>query len=84
MTYGQAPVNLGLVTVYCSEMMFYQDLPIKLIGASLPVVEKGVEIPFRGLISHVACNYIGAYGLDAYMNSYMYISCKNLYQPGGC
>lgn len=78
--YGQLPIDLGFIGVTCPEMMFYQDLPIKLKNSSAISVEERIRLPFTDLIGKVACDFVGAYGLDSFIKSYMYISCKSLFQ----
>lgn len=83
MKYGVAPYNLGEVQLTCNEMLFYQYLPIKLIGASKPLYEKRLQF-LNDLVGKVCCDYIGTYGLNTYINSYVYLTVKHQYQTVGC
>lgn len=79
MTYGAIPKLLGVHAVAVSEMMFYQYLPIKFPGQAEPIFEERLE-PFSKLIGICCCDFIGVYGLNRYMGSYVYLSAKHLYQ----
>ena len=83
MKYGQLPKELGTFNVECKEMMFYQYLPIKLIGESKIVMEERLNC-FDELIGRACCDFIGVYGLDRFVNSFVYISAKYLYQQKNC
>jgi len=82
MEYGTRPKNLGVFDVDCKEMVFYQYLPIKLIGQTKPVTEERLDC-FEQIISDCCRDFISDYGLDKYVNSYVYLTAKRLYQPGG-
>jgi len=64
-------------------MMFYQYLPIKMIGDTEPVYEERLKC-YDQLVGAICCDFIGAYGLDSYVNSYIYLTAKYLYQAPGC
>jgi len=81
--YGELPHTLGLHQIECKEMMFYQYLPIKLLGQSMPVFEERLNC-FRDIVGLICCDYIGTFGLDNYVNSYIYMSAKYLFQAKGC
>lgn len=81
--YGELPTFLDKVMVKCEEMMFYQYLPIKLQGEIEITREHRISI-FDELIGKCTCDYIGVYGLDNYINSYIYITAKHMYQLPGC
>lgn len=83
MKYGDLPVNLGAFDVEFDEMMFYQYLPIKLINETNIVIEKRLHF-LEKFIGKISCDYIGVYGLDNYVNSYMYLTIKHLYQQPNC
>lgn len=82
MKYGDLPVPLGIHTVECNEMMFYQDMPIKFPGIYVLRDEQRLT-PFNELIGICCCDYIGVFGLDNYMSSYVYLSAKHLFQSPG-
>ncbi len=81
--YSQLPANLGQFTVDCKEMMFYQYLPIKMIGEANPVFEDRLDC-FKSMVGTICCDYIGTFGLDNYVGSYVYLSAKYLFQAEGC
>jgi hypothetical protein len=81
--YGQLPKQLGNHQVDCKEMMFYQYLPIKLTGEHMPVFEDRLKC-YDKLIGAICCDYIGTYGLDRFVGSYVYLTAKHLYQAPGC
>ncbi len=64
-------------------MLFYQYLPIKLPHLTNPVYEERLKC-FDELVGAICCDFIGRYGLDAYVESYVYMSAKQLYQSGNC
>jgi hypothetical protein len=80
--YGKKPKDLGLLDVSCDEMIFYQYLPIKLVGQMDISVEERLNC-FSDLIS-VCCNdFISVFGVDRYKNNYVYLTAKKLYQVSG-
>jgi hypothetical protein len=83
MRYGELPKPLGIFKVECNEMMFYQYLPIKLIEQTQPVYENRLKC-FDKLVGAICCDYIGEFGLDNYVNSYVYLTAKHLYQMPNC
>ena len=82
MAYGELPKELGLFEVDCKEMMFYQYLPIKLPKIIEPKFENRLKC-FDTLIGSICCDYIGEFGLDSYIDSYVYLTAKFLYQTPG-
>jgi len=83
MKYGEWPVDLGLHTVACKEMMFYQYLPIKMIGETRVLFEDRLNC-FSELVGVCCCDFIAKNGLDEYVNSYVYLTAKYLYQMPNC
>jgi hypothetical protein len=83
MKFNELPVSLGQVFLECKEMMFYQYLPIKLQGQTTIHVEDRVKDNFGSLISKVLCDYVGVYGLDSFVDSYVYVTVKHLWQTRG-
>lgn len=83
MIYGELPKLLGIFEVECNEMMFYQYLPIKMIKQTHPIYEERLRC-FDKLIGAICCDYIGEFGLDNYVNSYVYLTAKHLYQMPDC
>lgn len=83
MRYGQLPKALGIFEVECKEMMFYQYLPIKMPNETQPIYEPRLKC-FDKLIGAICCDFIGEFGLDNYVNSYVYLTAKFLYQIPNC
>lgn len=81
--YGKHPHKLGQHSVECKEMLFYQYLPIKLIGQSEPKIEPRLNY-FGALIGVCCCDFIGVFGLDRYVQSYIYLTVKHLFQMPHC
>lgn len=81
--YGQEPKFLGYQNIQCNEMMFYQYLPIKLLGNQSLRREERLSV-FDDIIGQSCCDYIGEFGLDRYTDSYVYITAKHMYQNSGC
>lgn len=84
--YGSPPVDLGYLAMQCDEMLFYQDLPIKLAGQGSINPD---SIPCRlswlaPMVGQCACDFVGFRGLNALVESYVYVSAKHLYQAAGC
>ncbi len=79
MKYGELPKALGSFEVECAEMMFYQYLPIKLANQVHPFYEPRLKC-FDKLIGAICCDFIGEFGLDNYVNSYVYLTAKYQYQ----
>lgn len=82
MKYNKIPKNLGEFSINVEEYFSYTYLPIKLIGQDVPTVEKRLQI-FNPIIGRVCCDFIGDFGLDRYVNSYVYITAKHQYQRKG-
>ena len=83
MKYGQLPAQLGTYEVECNEMMFYQYLPIKMPNETQPIYEPRLKC-FDKLIGAICCDFIGTYGLDRYVASYVYLTAKMLYVQPNC
>lgn len=83
MKYGTLPKNLGLHDVECDEMLFYQYLPIKLKNQTEPIVEQRLKC-FKDLIGNICCDFVGEFGLDRFVNGYVYLTVKKKYQTAGC
>lgn len=83
MNYGDLPKQLGKHIVKCDEMLFYQYLPIKLIGQSDCVFEKRLDC-FGNLIRLILFDFIEDFGLEVYLNSYVYLTAKHMFQLPNC
>ncbi len=83
MKYGELPIQLKQYDIHCSEMMFYQYLPIKLPIETQPTFEERLNC-FKEIIGSICCDFIGVYGLDKYVASYIYLTAKYLYQKPDC
>jgi hypothetical protein len=76
MKYGQLPTVIKHFEVSGKEHFSYQYLPIKLNTGHNIVVEPRLYNPFGNIIGTACCDFIGTYGLDRYVNSYVYITAK--------
>ncbi len=83
MRYGELPKELGIYKAEPKEMMFYQYLPIKMAGAVEPVYEDRLRC-FDEIIGTINCDFIGEYGLDRYVDSYVYLTAKYMFQTPNC
>lgn len=83
MSYGQLPKELGIFEVNATEMMFYQYLPIKMPYETLVTMEERLNC-FGKLIGSICCDFIGEFGLDRYVESYVYLTAKHLYVMPDC
>ena len=78
--YGSLPeVVLGHFETK-AEMMFAQYYPIKLAGDRNKFVYDQRFEPYRGLMSAVIADFIQNFGREELVNSYVYITVKNMYQ----
>lgn len=82
MKYGSKAKDLGVIEIDCPEMLFYQYLPIKLIGQTELIVEERLKC-FEPLIVACCCDFVADYGLSRYMDSFVYLTAKMLYQGKG-
>ncbi|WP_456867624.1 hypothetical protein [Galbibacter sp. BG1] len=80
--YGAKPVVIGKKEIACNEMMFYQYYPIKLANEHQLTYEDRLNC-FDSLIGMICCDFIGDFGLDRYVDSYIYLTAKKLIQPPG-
>lgn len=79
--YGKDPKVITELDINCKEMFFYQYLPIKMAGESTITTSK-IEprlCSFAELIGVSCCDFIGTYGLDRFVNSYVYLTVKRLF-----
>lgn len=81
--YGEKPRDLGVHQVDCPEMLFYQYLPIKLAGSCGTEMEDRLR-PFGEIVGKALCDFIGVYGLDRFVDSYVYVTAKKLFVSRGC
>lgn len=80
--YNKRPKNLGIFECNVQEFFSYTYLPIKLLGGAEPVIEERLKV-FNNLIGRACCDFIGSFGLDSYVNSYVYLTAKHQYQREG-
>jgi len=81
--YGDKPTDLGIFQVNCPEMMFYQYLPIKMAGSKEVEMEQRLKY-FDQIIGTTLCDFVGTYGLNRFIDSYVYITAKKLFNMPGC
>jgi hypothetical protein len=82
MKYGELPVSLGTYHVACKEMMFYQYLPVKLSGQVAVETEQRLSC-FDSLLDIALQDFHETFGSDAYLNTYVYITAKRLFNLPG-
>lgn len=82
-TYGQYPKDLGIVMIPLKEMMFYQDLPIKMADHEPIKFDKRLKA-VSPIFMMAAMDFIQSYGFRRFKRSYMYTSVKRLFQSPGC
>jgi hypothetical protein len=82
--YGKLPREVAVIENTGKEMMFYQDLPIKLSNQISLKIEDRLSKNFGQIVSVAVCDFIGEFGLDRYVSSYIYVCAKRLYQNKGC
>lgn len=83
MNYGSLPAHLGYFENHTDEMFFYQYLPIKFVGNHNPIYENRLKC-FDKLIGKICCDFIGEFGLNAYMDSNVYLTAKRLFVTPEC
>jgi hypothetical protein len=77
--YNKQPRGLGVFECKTDEYFTYTYLPIKLRGQSEITNERRLAC-FDKLIGRAACDFIGNYGLDRYVDSYVYLIAKKACQ----
>ena len=77
--YGQLPKVVDYIEVINKEMLFYQDMPVKMIGDTECKMEKRL-FAYYEILSNSVQNFIETYGMQEYKNRYVYISAKYLFQ----
>lgn len=79
MEYGELPKVIKEIKVDCKEMMFYQYLPIKLQGQKIFETEERLY-PFHALIMHCLNDFKNRYGVERFIESYIYLTAKRQFQ----
>ncbi len=79
MPYGELPLELGVFKIKCDEMLFYQYIPIKLAD-KFPCIYEQRLICFSELIDTICADFISDFGIKKYLDSYVYLTAKHLYQ----
>lgn len=80
MKYGDLPTRVVELDIECKEMMFYQYLPIKLVGPTcLPQYEDRLKV-FEKLIAVCCGEFIMNFGEKEFLESYIYLTAKHQYQ----
>ncbi|MFC0183316.1 hypothetical protein SAMN04515674_105277 [Pseudarcicella hirudinis] len=81
--YAGLPKFIANCACKCNEMMFYQYLPIKLHGGHRYSYEERLSC-FEPIIREITQDYINYFGYDKFLNSYVYLTVKHLFQSEGC
>ena len=77
------PKLLGMFDLPVEEYFSYTYLPIKLVGQSSVTVERRLQV-FDPIIGRACCDFIGDFGLDLFIDSYVYLTAKHAKQRAGC
>lgn len=80
--YNKKAESLGQFEIPVRELFSYTYLPVKLIDDSVLTIEKRLQI-FDDIIGRACCHFVGEYGLDRFMASYVYLTAKNQIQRDG-
>lgn len=80
--YGQLPQVVDYIEIASKEMLFYQDMLLKLPGETECAIEKRL-MQYHEIIASAINNFIENFGISAYRNHHVYISAKNLFQKKG-
>lgn len=80
--YNKIPKLVANIPLSCQEHFSYIYLPIKFPGQVKPTLEPRIEC-LNFIIGRACSDFIGEYGLDAYMGQYIYLTAKNQYQANG-
>lgn len=80
--YAGLPKNLGQHSIDVEEYFSYTYLPIKLRGETDILFEDRLK-PFSGVIGRAACDFVGDFGLDRFVDSYVYLTAKHARQRFG-
>lgn len=83
MRYGELPISLGIFDTVVAEIMTYQYLPIKLANQHKVTLESRLEV-FNKIIGVACCDFIGAFGLNRYINNYIYVTAKHRFVSPEC
>ena len=77
--YNQLPELKKVHKVKVSEYFTYTYLPIKFPGAHELVFEERLNV-FGQIIGASCCDFVADFGLDRYIDSYVYVTAKHMYQ----
>lgn len=81
-TYGELPCAITNINVECTEMMYYQYLPIKLSGSIIYHREQRLMFTDE-LLDIIIDDFKKNFGVKEFINSYIYLTVKNLFQIPG-
>lgn len=82
MIYNKPPKLIGSFPLKVDEFFSYTYLPIKLADQSSPTVERRLQC-FNSIIGRACCDFVGEFGLDRYVKSYVYLTAKHQHQRRG-
>lgn len=80
--YNKTPKLISAFYPEVSEYFHYTYLPIKLPESSSLIYEKRLRV-FDAIIGRACCDFVGEFGLDKYVDSYVYLTAKHQYQKSG-
>lgn len=78
--YGKLPKVLDIIEIKPTEMCFYQDMLIKLVGDDEEIYENRLK-PYKNVIDKAIEDFIKTFGVKEFINHYVYLSVKYLFQP---
>ena len=79
MEYGELPAIVRQLNIDVKEMMFYQYLPIKLKEQTKVDFEPRL-FPFSTLIIHCLNDFKNSFGVERFVDSYIYLTAKRQFQ----
>lgn len=80
MNYNKIAQEIRQIHCQVSEFFRYLYLPIKLRGQSSVTGEKRLY-PIDPVVGAACCDFVGRDGLDKFVDSYVYLTARNEYQP---
>lgn len=78
--YGELPKVIDVIPTLCNEMLFYQDMLIKQKRSTQFLIEPRLD-NYNRIIQSAVNDFISIFGIEEYLNTYVYLSAKNLFQP---
>lgn len=83
MRYGQFPHLVSVFDLKVEEIMTYQYQPVKMSGEFSLLVEPRLRV-FDKIFGVACCDFIGVFGLNRYIDSYVYVTAKHRFVSPEC